>query len=106
MHALYELITNVHLNCRYIKQLRDKDLPANMGDTRDTGLIPGLGRSLERGTGILSSILVWKISWTEEPGATVQELQESDMTQQLTSMWGGVGWCVCVCVCVCVCDAE
>ena len=26
-----------------------KNLPASAGDTRDTGLIPGLGRSLEEG---------------------------------------------------------
>ena len=28
-----------------------KNLPANAGDARDTGLIPGLGRSPERGNG-------------------------------------------------------
>ena len=28
-----------------------KNLPANAGDIRDMGLIPGLGRSLERGHG-------------------------------------------------------
>ena len=32
------------------------------------GLIPGQEDSLEWGVATLSSILAWKISWTEEPG--------------------------------------
>ena len=43
-----------------------KNLPANAGDT---GSIPGLGRSPGEGNGNpYSSILVWRIPWTEEPG--------------------------------------
>ena len=34
----------------------------------DLGLIPGLGRSLEKGMAPHSSILAWRIAWTEEPG--------------------------------------
>ena len=34
----------------------------------DTGLIPGLGRFPGRGNETHSSILAWKIPWTEEPG--------------------------------------
>ena len=34
----------------------------------DPGLIPGLGRSLEKGIVTRSSILAWRIPWTEEPG--------------------------------------
>ena len=34
----------------------------------DTGLIPGLGRSLEKGMATHSSILGWRIPWTEESG--------------------------------------
>ena len=34
----------------------------------DPGLIPGLGRSPEKGMVIHSSILAWRISWTDEPG--------------------------------------
>ena len=45
-----------------------KNLPANAGDIRDMSSIPGLGRSLEEEIAIHSSILAWKISWTEEPG--------------------------------------
>ena len=36
--------------------------------TRNTGSVPGLGRSPELGTTIHPSILAWKIPWTEEPG--------------------------------------
>ena len=34
----------------------------------DPSLIPQLGRSLEKGMATLSSILAWRIPWTEEPG--------------------------------------
>ena len=42
-----------------------KNQPANAGIQ---GSIPGSGRSLEKEISIHSSILDWKISWTEEPG--------------------------------------
>ena len=45
-----------------------KNPPANAGDIRDSGLIPGLGRSSGGGMAIHSSILAWIIPWTEEPG--------------------------------------
>ena len=45
-----------------------KNLPANAGDLRDVGLIPGLGRSPGGGVATHSSILAWRIPWTEEPG--------------------------------------
>ena len=44
-----------------------KNLPANGGDIRDMGLIPGLGGSLGEGHGDTSSILAWRIPWAEEP---------------------------------------
>ena len=37
-------------------------------DIRDSGSIPGSGRSPGRGHGNPSSILAWRIPWTEEPG--------------------------------------
>ena len=43
-----------------------KNLPANAGDVRDMGLIPGLGRSREEGMAAHSSILAGRIPWTEE----------------------------------------
>ena len=56
------------------------NLPANAGDTRDTGLIPGLGRSPGGGMVTHSSILAWRIPQIEEPaggwgwGATVHKV--------------------------------
>ena len=45
-----------------------KNLPAFAEDVRDSSLIPGLGRALEMGMATHSSILAWRIPWTEEPG--------------------------------------
>jgi len=41
-----------------------KNLPANAGDARDTSLIHGSGRSLEKGMATHSSIIAWRIPWT------------------------------------------
>ena len=55
-----------------------KNLPANAGDVRNAGSVPGPGRSpggglgwedlLEEGMATHSSILAWRIPWTEESG--------------------------------------
>ena len=45
-----------------------KNPPANAGDIRNAGSIPGSGRSPGKGNDYHSSILAWRISWTEEPG--------------------------------------
>ena len=44
-----------------------KNPPENAGDIRDPGSISGLGRPLEEGMATHSSILAWRIQWTEEP---------------------------------------
>ena len=44
-----------------------KNIPANVGDIRDMGLISGPS-SLEEGMATHSNILAWRIPWTEEPG--------------------------------------
>ena len=56
-----------------------KNLPANAGDLRDMGSIPGLGRPLEKEKVTRSSILAWRIPWTEESGGlhTVHGVTES-----------------------------
>ena len=41
-----------------------KEFSCNAGDP---GSIPGLGRSPGEGNGNHSSILAWRITWTEEP---------------------------------------
>ena len=46
-----------------------KESACNEGDTGDMNLIPGSGRCPGEGLArIVSSILAWKLSWTEEPG--------------------------------------
>ena len=43
-----------------------KNPPANAGNVRDAGSIPGLGRPPEEGNG--NPLLAWRIPWTEESG--------------------------------------
>ena len=45
-----------------------KNPPANAGDVRDVGLIPGGEDPLEEDRAAHSRILAWRIPWTEEPG--------------------------------------
>ena len=44
-----------------------KNSLANAGDIRDSDLTLGLENPLEKGTATHSSILAWRIPWTEEP---------------------------------------
>ena len=45
-----------------------KNLPANSGDKRDAGSIPGSEAPLEKKMETHPSIFAWRIPWTEEPG--------------------------------------
>ena len=45
-----------------------KDTPVNAEGIREAGSIPGSGRSPGGGHATHSSILAWRIPWTEEPG--------------------------------------
>ena len=45
-----------------------KNLPANVADARDGVQSLGWEAPLEKGMSTLSSILAWRIPWTEEPG--------------------------------------
>ena len=58
-----------------------KNPPVNAGNTGDVGSVPGSGRSPEEEMATHSSILAWRIPWTEEPGG-LQSMgsQESDTT--------------------------
>ena len=67
-----------------------KQSACNVGDWGST---PGWGRSPGEGMTTHSSILAWRIPWTEEPGG-------------LQSMGSQRVGYVCVCVCVCVCVYE
>ena len=59
-----------------------KNLPANAGDTRDMGSIPGLGRSPGQGNGNPLQYSCLEMPWTEEPGG-LQSMgsQKSDLTE-------------------------
>ena len=52
-----------------------KNSPANPGDARDAGSISGWEDPLEEGAATHSSILAWRIPWTEEPREQSTELQ-------------------------------
>ena len=58
---------------------RVKNLPANAGDVRDAGSIPGRGRSPGEGKATHASTLAWRIPWTEEPDS--QRVAELDTTE-------------------------
>ena len=45
-----------------------KNLPASAGDIADVGSVPGWEDPLEEGMTTHSSVLAWRILWTEEPG--------------------------------------
>ena len=44
-----------------------KNLSTDARDIRDVGWIPGSGKSLEESMATHSSVLAWRIPWTEEP---------------------------------------
>ena len=69
-------------------------------------MILGSGRSLKKEMATHSSILAWRIPWTEEPGGlqAIGRLKESDVTERLSMHAKGTfglvppgrwwGWCV------------
>ena len=63
-----------------------KSLPVNAGDIRDASSILGSGRSPGGGHGNHSSILAWRIPWTEEPGGYSpwgrKESDKTDVTER------------------------
>ena len=61
-----------------------KNPPVNEVDVRDAGLTPGWEDPLEEGMATPSSILPWRIPWTEEPGVySSQGHKELDTTNNL-----------------------
>ena len=54
-----------------------KNLPANAGDIRDEGSVPGWEDPLEEGKAPHSTLLAWKIPWTEEPDGLVHKMAKS-----------------------------
>ena len=63
-----------------------KKLPVNTGDMRVSVSIPEGERSLEEDMAAHSSILAWRIPWTEEPGGLQSTgSQESDTPEVMLS---------------------
>ena len=58
-----------------------KNPPANEGDM---GSVPGLGRSSGGGNETHSSVLAWRIPWTEEPGG-LQSMRLQRVGHDLTT---------------------
>ena len=57
-----------------------KSLPSSAGDVREGGSTPGQKDPLEKGMAAHSSILAWRIPWTEEPGGlTVHSVTETEL---------------------------
>ena len=55
-----------------------KNPPANAGDIRVSGSVPGGGEDpLEKGMATHSSIPAWRIPWTEEIGGLVPGVAKS-----------------------------
>ena len=82
------VVTGCHISLkgkvRY-KQIFESLPACNVGDL---GSVPESGRSPGEGNGNHSSILAWKILWTEEPGWPQSMSQKKlDMTEQLTLYW-------------------
>ena len=78
-----------------------KNVPANPGDTRDAGSIPGSRRSPGEGHGkswalfyLQGTILAWRISWTEEPGGL--QFMESQKVGHNRAGTHGEEWLLCV----------
>ena len=70
-----------------------KNLPVNAGDLKkESDSIPGLGSSPEEGTATHSSILVWRIPWTEKPG----KLQSIGLQSQTRLKRLSTQACMCV----------
>ena len=89
IRANYEALGSISREVRSPRWCSGKKSICNVEDPRDTGLIPGLGRFPGVGNGNNSSIVVWKILWTEEPGGhrvrhywahTQQQLGKGNLT--------------------------
>ena len=65
---LFFLCTTQHVDCPRGSAV--KNLPANAGDV---GLSPGMGRFPEEEMAARSSLLAWRIPWTEEPAESVKK---------------------------------
>ena len=68
-----------------------KNLPANVGDARDMGLIPGLGRYPQVGNG--NPLQYSCLGNPMDRGAQRSTVHEVAMSQIRVSTWEGPVWC-------------
>ena len=61
-----------------------KNPPANTGHPRNAGSILGSGYPMEESMATQSSILAWRIPWTEEPGRLQSIGSQRHTTEQLS----------------------
>ena len=87
-HHLFPLRVSARVASQLV--LVVKNPPANAGDIRDVGSVPGWEDPLEEGMVIHSSILAWRIPWTEEPNR-VANLQRGSSCQAITYFCVGKG---------------
>ena len=82
--------------------LSGKESTCDAEDAGEAGSIPGLGRPLEQGMATHSSILAWRIPWTEEPGrlwsTVLQRVRYnwSDLSKQDRNGYSQKGFIACM----------
>ena len=73
----HDWVTNTHTYSGVLGCASDKEPIWNAGDTRDSGVIPGSEKFPEKEMANHSSILVWEIPWTKDPGGLQSMAQQS-----------------------------
>ena len=68
---------------------------AGAGGARDVGLVPGRGDAVEKEMATHSSILAWKVPWTEEPGG-LQSVGSQSVGRTECSAAAPYSSCVCL----------
>ena len=71
----------------FLVLLVEKNLPANAGDSRDMGLIPGSRRSPGGGHGNPLPFLAWRIPWRGAWKATVHGVSQNQTWLKRLSTW-------------------
>ena len=79
-----------------------KNLPASAEDVRDAGSILGWEDPLRERLAAHSSILAWRIPWTEEPGglqSTKSQIVKQDWSD-LAQIYACMYYILLICLCV------
>ena len=92
---IYFTHDNIHVTCIFLGASLVAQLIKNLPAMQETpGRFLGWEDPLEKGMATHSSILAWRIPWTEEPGG-LQSMgsQESDTTEELAHTYTQDGPC-------------